>query len=91
MGERSRFRVVIYRAVDEDSLDADADRVIEAERAVEAAATALHAIGGGYADYVGVTALREVDAQPDLYGFVEDVCFMYCLAHAGEFSYDVRL
>lgn len=87
----SRFRVVVYREVDAEWRDADADRVVEAESPVEAAALVLRSIGGGYADYVGVTAHRAIDVRHDLYGFVEDECFMYCVSHAGAFSYDARL
>jgi hypothetical protein len=85
----SRFRVVVYREVDLDWCSADADVVVAAERPVEAASMVLRSIGGGYADYVGVSA--HGDTHVDAYGFVEEVCFMYCTSNAGEFSYDARL
>ena len=86
-----RFRVVVYRTVDLDGRDADADVVVSAESQVQAASMVLDSIGGGYADYVGVSAPDAVDIQLDCNGFLEETCYMSCLSSAGAFSYDVRL
>ncbi len=83
----SRFRVVVMREVDQDT--SDADQIVQAKHASQAAASVLRSIGGGYADYIGVSTLGDVTM--DSFGFVEEVCFMYCTSIAGEFAYDVRL
>ncbi len=82
-----RFRVVVMRAVDQDGDDADV--VVEATNEVQAAAWVLRSIGGGYADYIGVSAPGDV--MLDSFGKVSDVGFMYCTSVAGAFAYDVRL
>jgi hypothetical protein len=86
-----RFRVVVYREVDRDGCAADADVVVLAESAIQAASLVLCSIGGGYADYVGVSAADAAAIQTDGNGFLEETCYMYCNYSAGEFSYDVRL
>ena len=86
----SQFRVVVYRAMDMDGRRADVDVVVRAESQVQAASMVLGSIGGGYADYVGVSAPDAVDVQMDSNGFLEETCYMSCLSSADEFSYDVR-
>ena len=83
------YRVVVVRNVDMEVGDTDADMLVTAESPAQAAAQALRSIGGGYADYIGLSPPGDV--RMDEAGFVEDVCFMYCQYHAGVFSYDVRL
>ena len=91
----SRFRVVVYREMDGDGCSADADAgadvVVVANSQIEAATMVLRSIGGGSADYVGVSAPDRVDAHMDAFGFVEDTCYMYCRYAAGVFAYDVKL
>jgi 3-deoxy-D-arabino-heptulosonate 7-phosphate (DAHP) synthase class II len=87
----SGFRVVVYRNVERNERDADADRVVNAESQVQAASMVLRALGGGYADYVGVSAADAAAIQTDGNGFLDETCYMYCHSFAGEFSYDVRL
>ncbi len=82
-----RFRVVVMREIDQD--EQDADMVVEATNEAQAAAWVLRSIGGGYADYIGVSSPGDVVL--DGFGFVEDVCFMYCTSIAGAFAYDARL
>jgi len=87
----TRFRVVVFREVESDEGRADADVVVSAESQVKAASMVLHSIGGGYADYIGVSARDGADIRTDFNGFLEETCYMYCLYSAGEFSYDVQL
>lgn len=86
-----RFRVVVYRNVDRDECVADADVTVSAGSQVQAASMVLCTIGGGYADYVGVSASNAADVRMDCSGFIEETCYMYCHYSAGEFSYDVQL
>ncbi len=77
------FRVVVYRNIDRNGCDADADMVVNAESQVQAAWMVLRSIGGGYADYVGVSAPDAAAIRMDCNGFLEETCFMYCNYSAG--------
>jgi hypothetical protein len=74
------FRVVIVRELSQEWDEPDADRVVCAATAHEAAREVLRSLGGGFADFIEVRALSSQSSR---------VRYLYCNLHAGEFSFDL--
>ena len=88
----SQFAVTVMREMDTYVVVPDAALVVTASDEVAAAAKALRALGGGYADAIDVSPPDAVSVEMEAFsGFIKGTSFLYCTFCAGAFTYDVRM
>jgi hypothetical protein len=86
-----QFTVTVMREMDAYEMAPDAALVVTAIDEVAAAAMALRALGGGYADAIDVSPPDAVSVEMEaLSGIIKGTSFLYCTFSAGAFTYDVR-